>query len=56
MCLEQQANGFRFAPNVSATKVAYLLDTYDPDRARDLCFGTVDSWVTWILSERRGAT
>ena len=31
-CLEQQANGFRFAPNVSATKIAYLLDTYDPDR------------------------
>ena len=33
MCLEQQANGFRFAPNVSATKIAYLLDTYDPDRS-----------------------
>ncbi|HEY3723969.1 MAG TPA: FGGY family carbohydrate kinase [Acidimicrobiia bacterium] len=51
MCLEQQAHGFRFAPNVSATKIAYLLDTYDPDRSRDLCFGTVDSWVTWILTE-----
>ncbi|MGZ6995728.1 MAG: FGGY family carbohydrate kinase [Acidimicrobiia bacterium] len=51
MCLEQQANGFRFAPNVSATKVAYLLDTYDPDRTRDLCFGTVDSWVAWTLTE-----
>jgi glycerol kinase len=54
MCLEQQAHGFRFAPNVSATKIAYLLDTYDPDRSRDLCFGTVDSWITWVLSE--GAT
>ena len=51
MCLEQQANGFRFAPNVSATKIAYLLDTYDPDRTRDLCFGTVDSWITWILTQ-----
>lgn len=51
MCLEQQANGFRFAPNVSATKVAYLLDTYDSERSRDLCFGTVDSYVAWILSE-----
>jgi glycerol kinase len=50
MCLEQQAHGFRFAPNVSATKIAYLLDTYDPDRSRDLCFGTVDSWITWILT------
>ena len=51
MCLEQQANGFRFAPNASATKIAYLLDTYDPDRSRDLCFGTVDTWVAWTLSE-----
>jgi glycerol kinase len=50
-CLEQQANGFRFAPNVSATKIAYLLDTYDPERSRDLCFGTVDTWVAWALSE-----
>jgi glycerol kinase len=51
MCLEQQANGFRFAPNVSATKIAYLLDTYDPDRSRDLLFGTVDSWITWNLTQ-----
>ena len=51
MCLEQQANGFRFAPNVSATKIAWLLDTYDPERTRDLCFGTVDTWVTWVLTE-----
>jgi glycerol kinase len=50
-CLEQQANGFRFAPNVSATKIKYLLDTYDPGRDRDLCFGTVDSWVAWTLSQ-----
>lgn len=51
MCLEQQANGFRFAPNASATKIAYLLDTYDPERTRDLCFGTPDTWVTWVLTE-----
>jgi glycerol kinase len=50
-CLEQRAHGFRFAPNTSATKIAWLLDTYDPDRARDLCFGTVDSWIAWTLSE-----
>lgn len=50
-CLVQQASGFRFAPNVSATKVAYLLDTYDPDRSRDLLFGTVDTWITWQLTE-----
>src|SRR5262249_23101755 len=45
-----QADGIRLAPNASATKVSYLLDTYDPDRTRDLCFGTVDTWIAWTLS------
>lgn len=49
-CLVLQGDGIRLAPNLSATKVAYLLDTYDPDRTRDLCFGTVDSWIAWTLS------
>jgi glycerol kinase len=38
------------APNQSATKVAWILNTYDPDRARDLLFGTVDTWIAWIVS------
>jgi glycerol kinase len=50
MCLELQGRGIRVAPNVSATKVAFLLDMADPERTRDLCFGTVDSWITWTLS------
>ena len=41
----------RLAPNASATKLAFLLDLADPDRSRDLYFGTVDTWVAWILSE-----
>jgi len=41
------------APNQSATKVAWLLDTYDADRTRDLLFGTVDSWIVWTLSRGR---
>ena len=49
-CLVLQADGLRLAPNQSATKVAWLLDTYDPDRSRDLCFGTPDSWIAWRLS------
>ena len=49
-CLELGAEGLRVAPNLSATKVSWLLDTYDADRARDLCFGTVDSWVVWQLT------
>ncbi|HVL07156.1 MAG TPA: FGGY family carbohydrate kinase [Acidimicrobiales bacterium] len=50
MCLTLQAQGLRFSPSSSATKLAYLLDTYDPDRSGDLCFGTVDTWVAWTLS------
>jgi glycerol kinase len=50
-CLELQGEGFRFGPNESATKLEWLLDQFDDDRARDLCFGTVDSWVAWTLSE-----
>jgi len=50
-CLVLQAEGIRVAPNASATKAGWLLDDVDPDRARDLCIGTVDSWLTWHLSE-----
>jgi glycerol kinase len=50
-CLMLQAQGIRLAPNVSATKLAFLLDMADPDRSRDLCFGTVDTWVAWTLSK-----
>jgi glycerol kinase len=49
-CLALQAQGIRVAPNESATKLAMLLDLADPDRTGDLCFGTVDTWVAWTLS------
>ena len=49
-CLMLQAQGIRVAPNASATKLGFLLDMADPERARDLCFGTVDTWVAWTLS------
>ena len=49
-CLVLQDQGIRVAPNESATKLAMLLDMADPDRGRDLCFGTVDTWVAWTLS------
>lgn len=49
-CLVLQADGIRLAPNASATKLAHLLDLADPDRSRDLCFGTVDTWLAWTLS------
>lgn len=50
-CLALQADGFRLAPNHSATKCAALFDATDPDRTRGLLFGTVDTWLTWVLSE-----
>lgn len=49
-CLVLQAEGLRLAPNLSATKVKNLLDTFDAARERDLCFGTVDSWIIWNLT------
>ncbi|MGH9190263.1 MAG: FGGY family carbohydrate kinase, partial [Acidimicrobiales bacterium] len=50
MCLALQSSGLRLTPTMSAAKLAFLLDTADPERGRDLCFGTVDSWVAWTLS------
>ena len=49
-CFALKAEGYRVPPNLSATKVQHLLDEHDPDRTRDLCVGTVDSWLAWCLS------
>src|SRR5690242_8152289 len=50
-CLALRADGVRVGPNQSATKVQWLLDQLaDRSRATDLCFGTVDSWVAWTLT------
>jgi glycerol kinase len=50
MCLALKEQGITLAPNESATKLGMLLDTADPERNRDLCFGTVDTWVLWTLA------
>ncbi|MGZ6927848.1 MAG: FGGY family carbohydrate kinase [Acidimicrobiia bacterium] len=50
-CLVHQAAGFRFAPNAAGTKFENILDAVDPERTRDLCIGTVDSWIAWTLTE-----
>jgi glycerol kinase len=50
-CLTLAGQGLRFAPNQSATKLVWLLETYDKNRTRDLCFGTVDTWLAWVLSD-----
>ncbi|MFM8563622.1 MAG: FGGY family carbohydrate kinase [Acidimicrobiia bacterium] len=52
-------HGLGLAPNQSATKVAWLLKHHVGDAdaiataADDLAFGTVDTWIAWVLS--RGA-
>jgi glycerol kinase len=57
-CLTLQADGLRLAPNMSATKLAAILDAVDPDRsladAGALCFGTIETWVAWTLSGGAG--
>jgi glycerol kinase len=51
-CLALRGEGIRVGPNQSATKLTWLLEQLDdPARASDLCFGTVDTWVAWTLSE-----
>jgi glycerol kinase len=50
-CLALHTDHLWFTPNQSATKIKHLLDTHDPARTRDLCFGTVDSWLVWNLSQ-----
>ena len=50
-CITAKADhGLTLAPNQSATKLAWLLDTYRPDRSGDLCFGTIDTWIAWTLT------
>lgn len=53
-CLTLRAQGVRSGPNQSATKLQWLLEQL-PDRSRapELCFGTVDTWVAWTLSQGR---
>ncbi|MCU1489331.1 MAG: glycerol kinase [Acidimicrobiaceae bacterium] len=52
-CLLLRQRGLRLSPSQSATKLAYLLDRYDPGREQDLCFGTVETFTAWVLSEGR---
>jgi glycerol kinase len=50
-CITAKAeHGLALAPNQSATKLAAILDQFDPSRSRDLCFGTVDTWLAWRLT------
>ncbi len=49
-CLQLRDQGIRLSPNESATKIAALLELADPKREKDLCCGTIDSWLCAVLS------
>jgi len=55
--LVREKTGLVIDPYFSATKIAWLLDNVPEARARaergELAFGTVDTWLTWHLSENR---
>jgi len=50
-CSALSRDGVPVAANQSPTKAEWLWDRYDPRRTKDLCVGTVDSWLIWVLSE-----
>ena len=49
-CFMAREHGLFLAPNQTATKIQWLLNTYDPERSRELHAGTVDTWIAWNLS------
>ncbi len=44
-------HGWAVAPNQSSTKAGWILANTPGLDGRDLCVGTVDSWIAWTLSE-----
>ncbi len=50
-CIMAKAeHGWALAPNQSVTKLQWLLANTVGAHDRDLCAGTVDSWIAWTLS------
>jgi glycerol kinase len=44
-------HGWSIAPNQSSTKAGWLLANTPGLEGRDLCVGTIDSWIAWTLSD-----
>ena len=49
-CGELRAEGVPVAPNQSATKFEWLMGEGGSTSGADLCLGTVDSWLAWVLT------
>ncbi|HUX04890.1 MAG TPA: FGGY-family carbohydrate kinase [Acidimicrobiales bacterium] len=50
-CLTLQSEGLRLAPNQSATKIKWLVE-HSGRTAEELRFATLETWITWLLSDR----
>lgn len=50
ICLQLKQSGISLAPNQSATKIALILDLFDPSRSKGLLAGTIDTWVAYRLT------
>lgn len=50
-CLVLQGDGLHLAPNQSATKIRHLLDHAERGDGAGLAFGTIDTWIAWVLSD-----
>ncbi len=51
-CIVARAeHGWTVAPNQSITKLAWLLKNAPEAAGRDLCFGTLDSWIAWTMTD-----
>ena len=44
-------HGWQVAPNQSSTKAGWILSNTPDLDGRDLCVGTIDSWIAWTLSD-----
>ena len=49
-CVELRAAGVFVAPNQSASKFEWLMGEGGSTSGADLCLGTVDSWLAWVLT------
>ena len=51
-CIVAKAShGWTVAPNQSLTKLSWMLANSGDLAGRDLCFGTIDSWIAWTLTD-----
>ncbi|NNN22338.1 MAG: hypothetical protein HKL80_10110 [Acidimicrobiales bacterium] len=53
-CIMLQEQGLRLSPSHSGPKLQSILDDFDKERVKELCFGTIDTWIAWKLNGQLG--